>query len=1031
MKKKIRLIQSMVILLLMTQFLQSTAAANQQVQQFINDVSLKTMVSNQTPDTTFAGKIPHKQSHTDVCSTDTSNNQGTHFVYLPAVLGGATISVQTTGANPSQSSLPRLTNTVNDNHLGLKVAYLYQTDTDGAQAYYDLLTAANVSLHRHTLTNLNMYDFSSCDAIIVSADSGSWSDVARRQAVLDTQLPIVGLGSGGLNLFQAGNLVSAPTGQSDVTTILAVARGQQAYQQPTSINLDASDMVALYMTVTTAQWLSLDAPLPTGVEIGQIPQTTHFPIVQLQDQHMLWGFSGDPTIMTQAGKDLFVNLLSLQGQHFQVPLASRQFTPQTGIEQAVLNALATTSQDHLHVYAQQKSPTTNPACDDSNNLIAAGLTLQSYLFGQTYIATISKDFQANATIIGDCIRWLGTILPADKVAPDVWANNFEAWADNGDGTVNLLVQFYEDVSDGDASTILASHVQSQTKHNAHTWAVVIPKNEIVPLSEQNHVRWIQAGPIPLLPTLQDARSLMFVDEVQQAIISGNSISYNGLDGSGVSVGIWDTGFDDTHPDFAGQLLNSATDFDDHGTHVAGIVGGTGANSANEGGSAFQWRGMAPGVKMAFYSNGFTDVNADEALNDFNVRISNFSVKTGACGGAYDAIWQIVDDIIRGEVEYDGDLLPAHSMIFGAGNEGDTGQYCPDETNGYTSVFNTGKNIIAVGNLIDDDRYLLNISSSRGPTPDGRIKPEVSATGRMVSTVPGDGYENKGGTSMASPTVSGIAALALQQYGITYGSGELTPASMKALLVNNATDLINEPGAPNYQQLPNDPDSNQPLIYHEGPDHATGFGAVHAKRTVDSVAHTDILEGTINNANDVDEYTIYVQPWRDELRFTLAWDDPGADPSLSDTANHLVNNLALVLEDPNGGLHYPWVLDMLPVNGNFTQADITPAFRAQDDRNNIEQVVVWASDVDSEDWEGTWTVRVSASSLSGSAQAYSLVGDWRQIDMPANNYPLDGGYNQAPETVIIPVEVENPHLTDIPAAGGISPEDWEVRIGHSG
>lgn len=77
---------------------------------------------------------------------------------------------------------------------------------------------------------------------------------------------------------------------------------------------------------------------------------------------------------------------------------------------------------------------------------------------------------------------------------------------------------------------------------------------------------------------------------------------------------------------------------------------------------------------------------------------------------------------------------------------------------------TGHNVIAVANL-DEPAGRINISSSQGPTRDGRDKPDVAAPGTDITAACGFAGEDElwvgmTGTSMASPYVCGVAALML-------------------------------------------------------------------------------------------------------------------------------------------------------------------------------------------------------------------------------------------------------------------------------
>ena len=243
----------------------------------------------------------------------------------------------------------------------------------------------------------------------------------------------------------------------------------------------------------------------------------------------------------------------------------------------------------------------------------------------------------------------------------------------------------------------------------------------------------------------------------------------------------------------------------HGTHVAGIIGASAeaAAAAAPGGFAGP-DGMCPDINL--YDLRVLARTLDETefaiiaalqfvryLNDRNGHIglhgANLSlsiphdVRNFACGRT--PICEECERLIANGVV----------VVAAAGNFGyHTFQTLAGSYEGYAafSITDPGNadGVITVGSThrFWPHTYGVSFFSSRGPTGDGRLKPDLVAPGeRIQSTLPQNEWGELDGTSMAAPHVSGAAAMLMARYSELIGQ----PKRIKALICEGATDLGRE------------------------------------------------------------------------------------------------------------------------------------------------------------------------------------------------------------------------------------------------
>lgn len=469
--------------------------------------------------------------------------------------------------------------------------------------------------------------------------------------------------------------------------------------------------------------------------------------------------------------------------------------------------------------------------------------------------------------------------------------------------------------------------------------------------------------------------------------------------------------------------DGAADVDSgHGTHVAGSVLGNGTRSGGDiRGMAFnarlvfqaldQWADWKTWVENQGYSDGYYLLGIPDDLNNLFQQAYNDGARihTNSWGGASDAMGNSIHGQYTAESQDIDEFIWNHKdmiILFAAGNEGRDAnangvvdadsllvQSCAkncitvgaSENNRATGGYNPGGACSSYGgcwpgnyptNPLKDDSLSndpegMVAFSSRGPTDDGRIKPDVVAPGTNILSVlssvaagtgwgllpAGDSnrphYMYMGGTSMATPLAAGTVAL-IRQYLVKVHLHTPSAALLKAMLIHGATPMAG-------QYTPSEvgavPDNNQ------------GWGKVNLDGSLFpdfpvKLEFKDASTDTLGTGEHKD-FAFQVVDNTVPFRATMVWTDAPSDPA---AGGGLVNTLRLSVIRPNG-----------------TTVQGAPA------NNNVQQVVIDAPQA------GTYTVRVTGTNVTtqattGERQDFALVvgGGLDFVDIYIKDNPADHG-----------------------------------------
>lgn len=178
---------------------------------------------------------------------------------------------------------------------------------------------------------------------------------------------------------------------------------------------------------------------------------------------------------------------------FAIQLQSRQFTPGADLESG-LDLLRSASTERVHVLLQLWDAPDSAA---ATLLAESGIRLLNYIPHKAWFASVPRSLKSEDPVI-PLIRWIGAILPEDKVPSEVLRGQIGTWALRERNRVALDVSFFEDVGLSEGERIILGY-----GGEAVTWValsnkltVEIPRESIALLAAEDGVRWIDVVPPP-------------------------------------------------------------------------------------------------------------------------------------------------------------------------------------------------------------------------------------------------------------------------------------------------------------------------------------------------------------------------------------------------------------------------------------------------------------------------------------------------------------------------------------------------------
>ena len=333
---------------------------------------------------------------------------------------------------------------------------------------------------------------------------------------------------------------------------------------------------------------------------------------------------------------------------------------------------------------------------------------------------------------------------------------------------------FERFVDRGSAPLLENLQQEQVKIEdnlklANAIVAELTPSQIRKLAQRQDVKYLEVDK-PVKLELDQSAKVIGVFNARTKGLSGT--------GKGVIVAVLDGEVDAEHPDLKGRVVRKRNYTNEdwgnphpHGTHVAGIIAGNGS----------QYKGMAPEVTIWSYklfpsgtAESLEGSKSARALEDVikdmkqGVKIANCSWGQSAKPDGRSVVAKTAERAVKMGLV----------LVKSAGNKG-------SNSGTITVPADAGGDLIVVGASSHDGTKVMSFSS-RGPTTDNRPKPDILAPGEtIISAKVGGSYRKMSGTSMATPHVSGIAALMLER------DPKLQPWQIKKILMESAKALDSE------------------------------------------------------------------------------------------------------------------------------------------------------------------------------------------------------------------------------------------------